>query len=616
MDERKVATAKALKGLFDEGVLNEIDFKREKTKLFSSPYVLNPTVIDGLRESKELLDLEVLDMAEYSRAKQSFLDATTFHRDASVWVSTPVRASQQDEYNERMDYAFSYGEELVRLLRSHGFKPQKGFTLDGSDAEADFAILLSNLRHVLSPISHFEYDKLFDLEHEYLVYHWSLNELLFNILQGVLQGTTLALYQESARVHPRDGRCALQRLRFHVKATTDLDTFRFWTKLRSTVIDETADPAPQLTVLRVLGDKHQRLHPTYGDAGRVQDRVEVFQNSLRPVNYISAGPLSAKTVKEKICPPQARIFEIKYGGLIKSGIKCLYFLPKFGRLKFLRGPGAKAPSARFRPGASFCGFGPARHGKTSTLVQDLHHVLGRSAASSPHVSPLYLVVLRELAAGHAFTFSVLLLRLGTVWQSEGHLARLRSPSSGSGGGKHAPASASFNFMQRNNIVKPVGDWKPPPRNGRYLVWEGVGYPCVTCFRLWGLTDAHIPTRSVCPYSCAASFAPEQAPAGAPAAPPRPTIDAWFQPPAAPAPAAAAAVHFAEGSPSSMQFAAADDSGPTAFTLRPPLDHDPPGPEPDDSAGLGDADWPALRTVPWIPPIQGAAEALIYTNKQD
>ncbi|KAK3275724.1 hypothetical protein CYMTET_16161 [Cymbomonas tetramitiformis] len=79
--------------------------------------------------------------------------------------------------------------------------------------------------------------------------------------------------------------------------------------------------------------------------------------------------------------------------------------------------------------------------------------------------------------------------------------------------------------------------------------------------------------------------------------------------------AAAAVHFSEGSPS-MQFAAADDSGPTAFTLRPPLDHDPPGPEPDDSAGLDDADWPALRTVPWIPPIQGAAEALIYTNKQD
>ncbi|KAK3280617.1 hypothetical protein CYMTET_11552 [Cymbomonas tetramitiformis] len=448
--------------------------------------------------------------------KPNFISAAAtsadFHRDASVWVSTPVRASQQHEYSDRMDYAFSYGEELVKLLRAHGFKPQKGFTLDGSDAEADFAILLSNLRHVLSPISHFEYDKLFDLEHEYLVYHWSLNELLFNILKGVLQGTALALFQESARVHPRDGRCALQRLRFHVEATTDPDTFRFWTKLRSTTLDETADPAPQLAVFRVLGDKHQRLHPSYDDAGR---------------------------------------------------------------------------------------------------VQDLHHVLGRSAASSPHVSPLYLVVLRELAAGHAFTFSALLLRLRTVWQSEGHLARLRSPSTGSGGGKHAPTSASFNSVQRINVVKPVGDWKPSPRRGYYLVWEGVGYPCVTCFRLWGLTDAHLPTRGVCPYSCAASFAPGQAPAGAPAAPPRPTIDAWTSAwtSAPPAPAAAAAVHFAEGSPS-PQFAPADSSDASAFTLRVPLDHDPPGPEPDDSADHDDDDWPALRTVPWIPPFQGSTSSKI------
>ncbi|KAK3279600.1 hypothetical protein CYMTET_12523 [Cymbomonas tetramitiformis] len=411
--------------------------------------------------------------------KPSFISpaatSVDFHRDASVWVSTPVRASQQHEYGDRMDYAFSYGEELVKLLRAHGFKPQKGFTLDGSDAEADFAILLSNLRHVLSPISHFEYDKLFDLEHEYLVYHWSLNELLFNILKGVLQGTALALFQESARVHPRDGRCALQRLRFHVEATTDPDTFRFWTKLRSTTLDETADPAPQLAVFRVLGDKHQRLHPSYDDAGR---------------------------------------------------------------------------------------------------VQDLHHVLG-----------------------------------STVWQSEGHLARLRSPSTGSGGGKHAPTSASFNSVQRNNIVKPVGDRKPSPRRGHYLVWEGVGYPCVTCFRLWGLTDAHLPTRGVCPYSCAASFAPGQAPAGAPAAPPRPTVDAWLQPPAPPAPAAAAAVHFAEGSPS-PQFAPADSSDASAFTLRLPLDHDPPGPEPDDSADHDDDDWPALRTVPWIPPFQGSTSSKI------
>ncbi|KAK3242175.1 hypothetical protein CYMTET_48113 [Cymbomonas tetramitiformis] len=61
-------------------------------------------------------------------------DAATsaeFHRDASVWQSTPVRASQQYEYADRLDYAFSYG---VKLLRSHGFKPQTGYTFDGPNA--------------------------------------------------------------------------------------------------------------------------------------------------------------------------------------------------------------------------------------------------------------------------------------------------------------------------------------------------------------------------------------------------------------------------------------------------------------------------------------------------
>ncbi|KAK3234956.1 hypothetical protein CYMTET_54817 [Cymbomonas tetramitiformis] len=136
--------------------------------------------------------------------------------------------ARQHECADRLDYACNYGEELVKLLRSHGFKPHRGYTLDGSDAKTDFAILLSNLHHVLSHISHFEYDKIFDLEHEYLVeYHWALNELVFIIFKGVLQSTTLALYQESARVHPRDGSCALQRsLRFHGEATTDPDTFQ------------------------------------------------------------------------------------------------------------------------------------------------------------------------------------------------------------------------------------------------------------------------------------------------------------------------------------------------------------------------------------------------------
>ncbi|KAK3278110.1 hypothetical protein CYMTET_13917 [Cymbomonas tetramitiformis] len=442
-----------------------------------------------------------------------------FHRDASVWASTPVRASQQYEYSERLDYAFTYGEELVKVLRSHGFKPQKGYTFDGPDSETDFAVLLGNLRHVLSLISHYEYDKLFDLEHEYLEYHWSLNELIFIILKGVLHGTALALYQESAQVHPRDGRCALQRLRYHVEATTDPDTFRLWTKLRDTKIDETADPAPQLTVLRVLGDKHQRLHPAYDDGGR---------------------------------------------------------------------------------------------------VQDLQHVLiSRSAASSPHVSPLYLVVLRELAAGHRFTFSTLALRIATVWQSEGHLSRLApSPSSGAGGGKaraDGAGGATFNSVhKRGGVVKPVGDWKPA-QNPRipYCTWRGRGSATLASHAsAFGASPmATSPQRG-----CALTRAPRHL-----RLPGRhlmrrrlrsalPTVVAWARPAGGVPPATDPGPPTGRGSPS-LQHAAVDDDGddePAAFPFRPLLDRDGPEPMPDTSVDDGGADWPALRSVPWIPPFQGAS----------
>ncbi|KAK3275743.1 hypothetical protein CYMTET_16143 [Cymbomonas tetramitiformis] len=410
------------------------------------------------------------------------------HRDKIPIRCPSIAAVRLYEYSERLDYAFTYGEELVKVLRSHGFKPQKGYTFDGPDSETDFAVLLGNLRHVLSPTSHYEYDKLFDLEHEYLEYHWSLNELIFIILKGVLNGTALALYQESARVHPRDGGCALQRLRYHVEASTDPDTFRFWTKLRGTKIDETADPAPQLTVLRVLGDKHQRLHPGYDDAGR---------------------------------------------------------------------------------------------------VQDLQHVLSR------------------------FTFSTLALRIATVWQTEEHLSRLTTPpSSGAGGGKaraDGASGATFNSVRtRGAVVKPVGDWKPA-QNPRvpYLMWEGVGYPCVSCFRFWGVTDGHLATEGVCPYSCTASFAPSRAPPDAPTAPKRPTVAAWAQPAGGVPPAAAPGPPASRGSPS-LQHAAVDGDGdddPAAFPFRPLLDRDGPGPMPDTSVDDGDADWPALRSVPWIPPFR-------------
>ncbi|KAK3233754.1 hypothetical protein CYMTET_55970 [Cymbomonas tetramitiformis] len=53
-----------------------------------------------------------------------------FHADASVWVSTPVRASQRAEFADKLDYAFAYGEELAELLRGHGFKSTVGLTLE------------------------------------------------------------------------------------------------------------------------------------------------------------------------------------------------------------------------------------------------------------------------------------------------------------------------------------------------------------------------------------------------------------------------------------------------------------------------------------------------------
>ncbi|KAK3247251.1 hypothetical protein CYMTET_43242 [Cymbomonas tetramitiformis] len=63
----------------------------------------------------------------------------------------------------------------------------------------------------------------------------------------------------------------------------------------------------------------------------------------------------------------------------------------------------------------------------SDRVSDLWHVLSESAKKSPYVAPLYRVVLRELWAGHAFTFARLALRIRIAFQDESPLATL-SPS--------------------------------------------------------------------------------------------------------------------------------------------------------------------------------------------
>ncbi|KAK3267307.1 hypothetical protein CYMTET_24125, partial [Cymbomonas tetramitiformis] len=104
-----------------------------------------------------------------------------------------------------------------------------------------------------------------------------------------------------------------------------------------------------------------------------------------------------------------------------------------------------------------------------------------------------------------------------------------------------------------------------------------------------------------------------APPEAPTAPARPTIiAAWTQPAGG---VLAAAPPVSHGTPS-LQFAAVDDGDPAAFTFRPLVDHAELQPMPDASMGDGDTDWPALRTVPWISPIQGSATALKAAIKED
>ncbi|KAK3243822.1 hypothetical protein CYMTET_46547 [Cymbomonas tetramitiformis] len=152
----------------------------------------------------------------------------------------------------------------------------------------DFAVLLTNLSHVLGPIAHDEFDKLLDLDHEYPVYHVALNELIYTILHTVLRGLALSLYEESARVHPYDGRCALQRIRFQVEGIVDLDSKRSWLRLRKTIVDETVDPTTQLSVFRTLTDRHARLHPAYADSDRVEDLWHVLSDSAAVFPHLSS----------------------------------------------------------------------------------------------------------------------------------------------------------------------------------------------------------------------------------------------------------------------------------------------------------------------------------------
>ncbi|KAK3253183.1 hypothetical protein CYMTET_12061 [Cymbomonas tetramitiformis] len=165
----------------------------------------------------------IVPMSTMVRKPTSISRAPTsaeFHADEAVWKSAPVRASTASDFRDRLDYVSHYGKKefCCRLLRAYGYMAAVGLTLDTSEADTDFTILLANLS-----------------------------------------------YEEAARISPHDERAALQRLRFHVEGIGDPDSNRYWTRLRDVIIDETIGPAPQLAVFRKLGDKHLRMQPGYDD---------------------------------------------------------------------------------------------------------------------------------------------------------------------------------------------------------------------------------------------------------------------------------------------------------------------------------------------------------------
>ncbi|KAK3272143.1 hypothetical protein CYMTET_19543 [Cymbomonas tetramitiformis] len=214
--------------------------------------------------------------------------AFDYFNDPDVLGTTPVEEGREDEYVDQLAYAFQYGSDLLSFLKSTGLKMPAGFTLDTATADVDFNALLSGLAHVLYPVSYHEAAKLLDLEHDHEFYHVTINEILFSILPHPLRGNALSVYHECARHHPADGRYALQRLRYEVEGVPDSDGMRFWTQLRAVVLTEIeVDPAPQLALIRRLGDRHQKLKPNYNDSDRVADLWHVLSESAKKSPYVA-----------------------------------------------------------------------------------------------------------------------------------------------------------------------------------------------------------------------------------------------------------------------------------------------------------------------------------------
>ena len=141
----------------------------------------------------------------------------------------------------------------------------------------------------------------------------------------------------------------------------------------------------------------------------------------------------------------------------------------------------------------------------SKRVKDLWHVLAASAKKSPFVTPLYITAIRDLRGGAHFSFSALCLRLRTIWREEhAYATRSAVPERPEGPRPKTIAIHAFAEGTKNFDIKAEGEWVG--QNGALIKrWVGKGYPCLLCFRMWGLTDTHGSTKGLCPYTCREAY---------------------------------------------------------------------------------------------------------------
>ncbi|KAK3241318.1 hypothetical protein CYMTET_48911 [Cymbomonas tetramitiformis] len=181
----------------------------------------------------------------------------------------------------------------------------------------------------------------------------------------------------------------------------------------------------------------------------------------------------------------------------------------------------------------------------SDRVADLWHILAESAKKSPYVTPLYLVVLRELRSGQEVIPSLLTASLFASALPFGtkaplpHFRPSRIPPLHMAPQATAPTKTQTQKPQTPDppsrptamALRPQkqpkapldGEWVADSPTALYKKWSGTGYPCAVCFRMRGVTDAHAGTRGACPYVCIEAFANDKHLEMSKPAAPRPSL---------------------------------------------------------------------------------------------